>query len=446
MGFDPPVRCQYLPVVFQQLYVACKEDIDLKDPNSPLNSSFDERLPPEPPGTRVLWLQVAGLAAVQAAITLTWIIYTLSLRPLLVEVGFPERFADTLLLVESLLGVFLEPLMGNLSDQSRHRFGTKLPFITVGVILTSALFIAIPAAVTFSPTIAVRLVLPGVIILWYLAMTVFRSPVLSLIKRYARPSALPLAASLLTLSNVAVDGFKPFIQKGIIALGSSFSFAIGSFVLLGAVAILRFVHPPETPASSSDPESLPYPSYSLLRNLSLIFIAGAGVTWGRTFLMDALQKVINSNAFNIDWVNAITIALGLAALPAGAIATKFGNQRTMLLSIGVTIGLMILMVLSPNLALSVGTIILLVPALSLIINSAIPFALSLVTPSKAGLAIGTFFAGASLARGQFGIIFPPSSPMTPIEAVSLGAIAFLAASLCIAISMRNSQTTAGSEL
>jgi hypothetical protein len=38
----------------------------------------------------VLWLQVWGLAAVQGAITLTWIIYNLYLPQLLAQFSFPK--------------------------------------------------------------------------------------------------------------------------------------------------------------------------------------------------------------------------------------------------------------------------------------------------------------------------------------------------------------------
>ena len=39
-------------------------------------------------GQRVLWLQVLGLAAVQGAISLTWVIYNLYLDDLLLTLGF----------------------------------------------------------------------------------------------------------------------------------------------------------------------------------------------------------------------------------------------------------------------------------------------------------------------------------------------------------------------
>jgi hypothetical protein len=38
----------------------------------------------------ILWAQVGGLAALQGAITLTWVIYNLYLVDLLTRLGFPQ--------------------------------------------------------------------------------------------------------------------------------------------------------------------------------------------------------------------------------------------------------------------------------------------------------------------------------------------------------------------
>lgn len=385
-----------------------------------------------------------GLAGVQGAITLTWVIYILYLPKLLELFGFPATIGATLAIVENLLGAAMEPLMGGLSDRARRWAGTKLPFITVGVILASVLFIAIPTVVTFgNPTSAIRWVLLVAIISWFLAMTVFRSPVISLLGQYATPAALPLAVSVLILSGGVVNAFRPFVNQLIVRQGPIVPFAIGSFVLLGAAALLRLVHPPDTPTSfAQSSESSPQPMlYALVLNLGLIFVTAVSVTWGSSFLMDTLQKVVQTRngAANLDWIKfAIALALAIAALPAGAIATKLGNQRAMLLGIGATIGAMLLMVLLPNLLLAIAVILILVFTFSLIVNGVIPFALSLVPPHRGGLGIGMYFGGASVAGGQFGVVFPRLSQMTPIMSAVWGTIAFIVAGLCIAASTKNS--------
>lgn len=417
----------------------------MKDPSSPSgNVSGENPSPLTSSGSGVLWLPVSGLAAVLGAITLCWIIYRLYLPQLLGQFGFPKGLAASVLIIESLLAVVMEPLMGGLSDQARRWVGTRFPFISLGVILSSALYITIPAIAIFgNPTGAVRWMLLIILIAWALAMTVFRSPAICLLGQYATPSALPQAASLLILSGGLIGAFGPFASKLILGWGPGVTFAIASFVLLGATAVLRFLHPPETPALSAENSEL-----SPLRTsnfqflpLGLIFVTGAGVAWGSSFLMQILRKVVTKqlNGANIDGVMfVIAIALAFAALPAGALAVKLGNRRMMLIGIGATIGLMMLIALMPSLVIVVLAVVALVVTFSLIVNGAFPYALSLVPPQRAGLGIGMYFGGGAAAGALFGVVFPQSSlsVMTPMTGAVLGAIAFLMAGLCIAASTR----------
>jgi Na+/melibiose symporter-like transporter len=99
---------------------------------------------------RVLWLQVWGLAAVQGAIALTWVIYNLYLLKLLTDFGFPKTLATGLLIIENILAAVMEPLMGALSDQTQRWVGTRFPFISVGVVLASALSLFCHSPKTFA--------------------------------------------------------------------------------------------------------------------------------------------------------------------------------------------------------------------------------------------------------------------------------------------------------
>jgi hypothetical protein len=241
-----------------------------------------------------------------------------------------------------------------------------------------------------------------------------------------------LAASLLTLTGGLIGAFKPVANKFILSLGAGFTFAIGSFVLLGTAAVLRFVQPPETPALPTSNQT-----QSLLPSLGLILGTGAGVAWGSRFLMDALGKVLKAslNTQNIDWLMVgIAIALALAALPAGVLAVRIGNRRAMLSGISGTIILMLLMVYLPIPSATIPSIIGIVAAFSLVVNGAVPFALSLVSPQRAGLGTGMYFGGAALAASVFGVVFPQTQGITPVAGGIGGAIAFLVAGICIAAS------------
>ena len=186
----------------------------------------------------ILWRQVGGVAALQAAITLTWMIYRLYLPQLLAGFGF-AGFDRAIGILEDFLAFAIEPVAGWLSDKQRHWMGTRFPLIVIGTILSSVLFMAIPAVLIFgNPVSPLRWILPGVIVAWAIAMAMFRSPAVSLLGQYSPQKQLPEAMSLLVLVGGSIGALKPVAGDFILSLGPAFTFAIGSFVLLAAVAFL----------------------------------------------------------------------------------------------------------------------------------------------------------------------------------------------------------------
>ena len=379
----------------------------------------------------ILWVQVWVLAAVQGAITLSWLIYNIYLPQLLTQFGFSASLAVGLVLVENALGAVLEPVMGGLSDQARRWVGTRFPFISVGMILASALFIAIPCVVSLiPPTTVMRSLLPIVLVAWALAMTIFRSPVMCLLGMYSTPAQLPLAVSFVTLTGGVIGAFRPISYKFILSLGPVYTFATGSFVMLGAAAVLRLVNPPEAPVNRHQAETVKLP----LQKLALILGTGFGVAWGIRFLMDVLGKVLKAqlNTDNIDVLMVwIGLAIAIASIPAGIFAVKIGNRQAMLCGICAIIPSLLIMI---SVGAQIPIIVLIVASFSLIVNGAIPFALGLVPQRWAGLGIGTYFGGFALAMSLFGVIFSQPQAITPFIGAVGGALAFFLAGVCIAIS------------
>ena len=89
------------------------------------------------------------------------------LPQLLVELGFAATLAKTLLIIENALEAVIEPIFGGLSDRLQWRLGTSLNLISLGVIIASALFIAIPVIVIFG---GIPLLLPILAVAWASAM------------------------------------------------------------------------------------------------------------------------------------------------------------------------------------------------------------------------------------------------------------------------------------
>jgi hypothetical protein len=376
------------------------------------------------------WYKIISLAALQGAISLTWLIYNIYLPQLLVSYGFPKGLAITLLIVENALAVLLEPLMGSLSDRAFRWVSTKFGFVSLGIILSSALFILIPTALAFRDIFAaITWIFPGLLILWAMAMTVFRSPAISLIGRYAYASGLPIAMSFLTLAGGLVGAVRPISQDFILGLGAPVAFTIGSLVLLGAAGLLRYFDPPNT----VNPE-LGKPSPVALVDFGLILGLGLGIAWGSRSIMETITKILKLNfaQFNTNvLLTLITLAIAIFAIPAGRYAARIGTRRAMLLGVGATAIGLISMTILPMDILKAMAILLIIISLNLVVNGAIPLVLRLLPTERSGLATGLYFGGFSAGISAFSSAFNPLTKLTPSFGAISGTIALLLVGTCV---------------
>lgn len=382
---------------------------------------------------RVLWTQVWGLALVQGAIALVWVIYNLYLVDLLTRVGLPKSLAVGLLVIENVLAILMEPLMGNLSDRLQRYMGSRFLLVALGCILSAVLFLAVPLLVTFGVA-GVRWLLPAALIAWALAMTIFRSPALSLLGQYAFDTQLPAAASILTLVGGLAGAAGPLAGQFILGLGPVAAFSGGSAVLLLAAGVLYQVHPTKTlfteTAELNGKQRSPQVSP---RQLALVFGAGAGVTLGFRLMMMLFPSVLSTRFPDAptQWVlGLLFLALAITAIPAGTLATRWGNSQAM--SRGL-IGMALfcaLAAITPSLGIGVAVAIAFGAAFSLVSNGTIPFALSMVPPNKQGLGTGMYFGGAALASSLFGLGVQSLTGQVFWMGL-LGALAFLGAAICV---------------
>ncbi|MEP0888424.1 MULTISPECIES: MFS transporter [unclassified Leptolyngbya] len=379
----------------------------------------------------ILWSPVWALAAMQGAITLMWVTYNLYLPKFLEQFGFPVAAATALIIAENILSAGVEPLMGSFSDRTQRWLGTRFPFIATGVIVASVLFMAIPAIALFGAQVGtvMRSILIIALIAWALSMTIFRSPALSLLGRYAINSQMPLAASILTLVGAVTGAIGPVANQALLKLGAPLTFTIGSLVLLGAATLLRSVAPP---APNSDTVAETHEPLDWSR-LGLIFGAGMGIAIGFRLMltMVPLRLAESAGSGAPSWILLVLfVAIALSALPTGTLAVRLGNSRAMLIGLGaLAIALSLCLINLSSAGVAALTAILGV-AFSLVSNGTLPFALSLVPPVRAGLATGLFFGGGALGVSLFFSLF---QKLNTSQGLVGGAIAFLFAAGCIAL-------------
>jgi hypothetical protein len=376
------------------------------------------------------WSKIIGLSTLQGAISLTWLIYNIYLPKLLTSYGFSPKLAVFVLIIENAMALFLEPFFGSLSDRSYHWLASKFGIIAFGIILTVAITGLIPLVVIFGNVFsAITWFLPVVLIAWAMAMTIFRAPAISLIGKYASTSDLPIAMSFLTVVSTIIGALKPISQNFILSIGAPFAFMIASVVLLVATGVLEYLDPginEDLPVTKRQPITL--------RKIGLPIVLGLGIAWSSRCLFETLPKMLKLQFPQLDPIILmvfISFAIAISAMPAGVIATKYGNHRVMLLGIGATlIGLIGMFCVPTPITLTIA-IILFVGCFSWITNGAVPLAISIFPADRSGLAVGLYVGSFSGGLSSFSAIFNPVTTLTPLLGTICGSIGLMIAGGCI---------------
>jgi len=400
--------------------------------------------------SKVRWLQVWSLASVQGAISLTWIAYGIYLPKFIEQVfEYPtdraRQLATLIFVIESAIAVIIEPVFGGLSDRWQRWYGSRMPLIGAGTIASTVIFMALPSTVIFGGAHPfMRLVLPSLAILWAIMMAMIRSPILSLLGKLAFATQLPQAVSILTLVGGLVSAIRPLATNFIVGLGAPATFAIASITLLAGVAGLRkFMLDIPSPPEPAQTKSLS----TYLGNLAIILLVGAAIGLGMRLLLGEILPYIFRTTVSPFFGISVEILIGGAfvvqavlAVGAGAIANQVANKYLMIGGLGGIAACLGLLSLGGGAIASSFIILLLLACLGTVNNGTIPFALTMMPPSFAGLGVGTYFSGLSAAIAVWGFVISPKSDLFSMpNLILIAAIAWLMAGVGIAIGDQSSK-------
>lgn len=175
------------------------------------------------------------------ASSLVWGIYN-TFVPLLLS----ERFLLTtasiglIMTIDNFFGVIFQPLVGAISDRTITKRGRRMPWIMVGLPICAVLFIFIPKMYTLASMM-------GVIILFNLVMSLWRSPVIALMPDVT-PTALRSKANGVINLMGGIGSIIAFLAGGALAKQSpdlSLPFIMASIVMvLSLFALIFFVREP----------------------------------------------------------------------------------------------------------------------------------------------------------------------------------------------------------
>lgn len=302
--------------------------------------------------------------------------------------------AITLVLTsDNLLGLLLEPLVGLLGDRAKTLVQRRLPWL-LAVPVAVAAFVMLPWPPFQTPAAFTPMAL--LIAVMLVTMSLFRTPVVSLMPELVASSGRSAASGLLQ-SALALGALGVLLMgDGLVArAGPSAPFILSSVVMLAALALLVFLirRVPEPAAPPAHDRVVS--RGETLRLMATIALWWLGFVVLRAFLGDNAARWSLDGGSAEEW---IMIGLAVSAVPMGFLAGDWGRRRTVAVSsllAAVAIGLLVTLALPRTVAITlliaagIGWGGITVNALAMLLDHG--------AESQVGLRTGMYFASFALA-------------------------------------------------
>lgn len=295
-----------------------------------------------------------------------WQMYN-GIIPLILKTTFHmnETITGAIMAADNVLGLFLLPLFGGISDRCKSRLGRRKPFILFGTLAAVVLMLLLPLvdnSYFANPTIGKEILFVGILGALLVAMGTYRSPAVALMPDVTPKPLRSQGNAIINLMG-AIGGILYLLissvlysksrTEGLEHVNYFLLFLIVAGIMLAAlcvvmimvdekklaadVAVIEAKHP-EWDLTEDDgsghgelPREVKRSLAFLLMSVALWFIAyNALETWFTTFA-------------NVKWGLALgqanlflTIATGgaiLSYIPSGALAGKIGRKKTILLGV-----------------------------------------------------------------------------------------------------------------
>ncbi len=247
---------------------------------------------------------------------------------------------------DNYINMFLQPIVGTLSDRTRTRFGRRKPWVMAGAPIAGTAFALVPLMPS-APFVMLTIFLTN------FGNALFRSPGVALIGDLYPSEQRSLANGIINLM-LGVGSVLAYFGGGLLfdKFGRTAPFLFGT-TMMGLALVIAFflIHEPRQPIGHSEEDEAGF--IESLRGLvfasdrSVRWMMGAIFSWFMGFTaLEATLSLIGREVLGIEpgrmgmLVALLPLTFVLFAVPSGMLATKVGRRPVILTGI---VGLIMLM-------------------------------------------------------------------------------------------------------
>jgi len=371
-------------------------------------------------------------------ISIIWPLFNSLIPPMLEDLGLSAFCVGFILTWDNIINMFVQPVVGSLSDRTRSRFGRRKPWLMMGAPLAAVFFILVPFVRDNFVLIALAILGTNI------GMALFRAPTVAYLGDLFKPEDRSKANGVINLMGGAGGAAALFGGGALYKLGVPLPFIVGSGVMLIAILIvILYVREPQVERIEDPGQDEP----GLMDNLRQVFsrtdtgglyLLAAIFCWFVGWnAMEAFFTIYARNVLEIDvgtgtqMLTAFAAALILFAIPSGLIATRFGRKPTIIIGlVGMLVGLIAGFMIRDQTMLLI-TLAVMGACWALVNINSLPMVFDLGGKEEIGALTGLYYFSASAAAitGPIlagGIIdFAGHTAIWPFSAIFLLAAALL---------------------
>src|SRR5690625_1863724 len=280
------------------------------------------------------------------ALTLVWTVYNTYMPLLLGDFIESRAIRGGIMGLDNLMAVILIPVIGAWSDLLKTPLGGRLPFIIVGMPLAAIFFILLPF---MSKTNLILLLIVDIVFL--LAMTIYRAPVIALMPDHTPVKKRSTANGAINFMGGIGALLALFALAPLYDVNLTYPFIIGGIILIIAFIVLYLIvdrNPPYVGRSEEENEEVK--ALQALKNdigklfhtkyrghlfiliaIFLYFIGYSGLE--AQFSVYATERLGATGGEAGFTLGFFSLSFVLFAIPAGLVGSKLGKDKTMLIGL-----------------------------------------------------------------------------------------------------------------
>jgi maltose/moltooligosaccharide transporter len=285
--------------------------------------------------------------------------------------GLSATLAGLIMTLDNIAALFIQPVVGLLSDRTRTRIGRRMPYILVGAPIAAVAFVLIPMAVNQIPPeasgqtaqlggpLAFFMVAIGLMLLF---MAIFRTPVIALMPDITPSPLRSRANGVINMMGGIGSLLATFGGAFLYRMNKLTPFWAGSIILIVAVLVVFLaIREPKEYVTETGSKERWWDTFRQVRDIprearrSLFLILAAIFAWFVGY--NAVETFFTSYGTFRLGVSESTASLLLGcfsltfiffSIPGGMLAERWGRRRTILVGLVALTVLLLLAFVLPN--------------------------------------------------------------------------------------------------